>query len=260
MPVESWLAMALAVSGALVAGSVVAAHTLGRRSLAGDEDKGIVLFVESIRWIGIPWGLLPMARGLRRAGFEGTVRYWRWHATWRGVLVLPALMAPRMLEAQARRLANHLAGLRRDHPDRPIYLVGYSCGAWVTVRALELMEDELDVDGAALLAGAVAPSRDLARAAGRVRGRLVVASSLADAVIIGAGTWLFGTGDRVRSVSMGMVGPAGALPANGLHVPWRPRDIADGHFGGHFSAAAGRHVARRIAPALLAGQSADLGS
>src|SRR5271170_7897276 len=66
---------------------------------------GLVIFVESIRWLGHRWGMRAGRRGLRGAGFTGEFRYWKWHSAWRGWLVLPAAMDRAMLEREARRLA-----------------------------------------------------------------------------------------------------------------------------------------------------------
>jgi len=52
----------------------------------GDPDKGIVLFAESIRWAGVPWGSRECEASLRTAEFEGEFLYWPWHETWRGWL------------------------------------------------------------------------------------------------------------------------------------------------------------------------------
>ena len=91
---------------AVVAFALGLRHWRDRR---GDADKGLVIFSESIRWMGVRWGFRSVSAGLRQAGFAGEIRYWRWHATWRGGLVLPAIMDSRLLEAQARQLAEFIA-------------------------------------------------------------------------------------------------------------------------------------------------------
>lgn len=227
-----------------------------RRCPRGDAEKGLVIFVESIRWLGVRWGLSTCERGLRKAGFAGEMLYWRWHAAWRGWLVVPAIVDRGMLEAQARRLADFIAQRRRSDPDRPIYLIGYSCGGYVAVRALELLDESVRVDAAVALAGAFSPRRDLSAAAARIRDRLIVCSSPLDWLIIGLGTLLLGTGDRRHVLSAGMVGlrgpPRSEADPTGrvVEIRWRPALIALGYFGGHFTAPAAGFITHHLAPAM----------
>jgi pimeloyl-ACP methyl ester carboxylesterase len=223
---------------------------LAKRDPGGDAANGLVIFAESLRWLNVRWGMGTCAAGLRRAGFRGEFLYWRWHATWRALLVLPVIAAPRMLEREARRLAEFIVARRRAHPDRPIWLIGYSCGGYLVPRALELLPEDVNVESAALLAAAQSPWRDLNPPSERIKGRLIVASSPLDAVVVGLGTLIAGTGDRVHTPSLGMLGYRGPTCDKILQVRWRPGMILDGQFGGHFSAAAERFVARHIAPRI----------
>ncbi len=216
---------------------------------AGDPHEGIVLFIEPLRWLGVRWGRCEAAAGLRRAGFTGEFVCWEWNPTWRAMLVLPTIAAPGFLDRQARRLADRVLELRQTCPDRPVHLMGYSCGGFVAVRALELLPANVEVDSLTLLAGAFSPRRDLNPAAGRVRGPVIVSSSAMD-MVVGLGTLLIGTTDRVRTPSIGALGYRG--PACGKVVPvrWRPAWIRLGHWGSHFTAPAERFVSTCIAPEM----------
>ncbi len=99
-----------------------------------DADKALVVFVESIRWLGVRWGLGPLRRGLSKGGIDAELVYWRWHSTWRGWMVLPALMDRGLIEHEARRLAEYIAQRRGESDERQIHIMGYSCGACVTLR------------------------------------------------------------------------------------------------------------------------------
>lgn len=222
------------------------------RPRRGDSRQGLVIFVESIRWLNIRWGMRSTAEGLRRGGFRGEFRYHRWHETWRGLLVLPAIMDSAMLERRAAALAERIVRQRRRHPRRPLHVIGYSCGGYVAVRALELLPEDIHVDSAALIAAAVNPWRDLAPAARHVAGRLVVSSSVLDWLIVGVGTLVFGTGDRRHTFSLGMLGARRRpLPANGTDLRWRPGFARMGNLGGHFCATAAPFIRKRLAPELL---------
>ena len=223
-----------------------------RRSRRCSDAGGLVVFVESIRWLGVRWGMSTVAAGLRKAGFRGRFLYWPWHAAWRGWLVLPALMDRALHEAEARRLAEFVTDRRKARPDWPIYLIGYSAGGFVAVRALELLADDVRVEAAALLHAAFSPWRDLRPAWAHLAGPLVVCSSLADCLIVGLGTVVFGTADGRHVPSIGMVGPRGAAADDPRvrTMPWRPSLARYVHWGGHFGASARGFIQHCVAPAL----------
>ncbi len=222
-----------------------------KKDPGGDSSKGLLIFAESLRWASIPWGKASCAAGFHRAGFQGEFLFWKWHETWRAWLVLPAIAAPKMMGQQTRRLADFIAEKYHENPTRPIYLVGYSCGAYVATRALELLDDDVKVSGVALLAPALNPWCDLRRAAGGVDGKMLVCSSYLDAVIIGLGTIISGTADGKHVPSMGMLGYLGESHNKIENLRWNPKMILLGHTGGHFAAPTERFVAKLVAPQVL---------
>ena len=222
----------------------------------GDPAKGLVIFVEPTRAFGIPWGVRHTATGLRRAGFEGEFRYWPWQAPWRAWLIAPVIMGAKTHAAQARRLAEFIARTRHEHPDRPLHVIGYSAGGHVAAAALEMLDADVRVDSAVLLAPAISPRRDLSAAAGHVAGKIVVASSLLDWFIIGLSALILGTCDRRHALSAGMIGLRDPQPDNVSQIRWRPSMIRLAHWGGHFGVTAPAFIARHIAPEMaLASQS-----
>lgn len=249
-----WIVLAAAAFALWAAYVVVSVgpHFWTRRDRGGRADRGLVIFVESIRWLGVAWGMRTVARGLRQAGFEGRFLYWRWHRRWRGWLVLPAIRDRALLASEARKLAGFIADRRRRCGEVPIHVIGYSCGGFVAVRALELLPPGVAVDGAALLAAAFAPDRDLSAACDHVRGGLVVCSSGADWLIVGLGTLVWGTADGRHTFSVGAVGVRG--PSAGdprvRSIRWHPGLARLGHWGGHFAASAAGFVRCCVAPAL----------
>ena len=214
----------------------------------GDADEGIVLFAESLRWLGIHWGRCDAEAGLRDAGFRGKFEFWNWDPTWRALLVLPTIADRRFLEAEARRLADRITELRAENPTRPVHVVGYSCGGYIAVRAVELLGEGVTVDSCSLLAAASSPWRDLNVAAAHVTGPVVVVSSSVD-VVVGLGTLIVGTADRVFTPSIGTLGYRGPRCEKLVEIRWRPSFIRLGHWGGHMSAPARRFVAEKLAPA-----------
>src|SRR5437868_394298 len=144
---------------------------------------------------------------------------------------------------QARLVAEAVRRFRAAQPDDPVFLVAKSGGSGVVIKALELLDDE-SVELAVLLAPALSPGYDLTRALRALRRELVVFWSPLDILVLGAGTRLFGTIDRVKTVGAGMVGflvPGPDVPdsersrqyAKLRQVRWRPAMASSLYFGGH---------------------------
>jgi len=253
-----WILLGLAAVAVLLYAVTHVLHVvLAPRDPGGDPAEGVVIFAESLRWLGVRWGMGSCAAGLRKAGFRGEFLYWRWHATWRALLILPAIADTKMLQRESQRLAEVIAARRNEHPDRPIWLIGYSCGGYVATRALELLPAGVRVESAALLAAAQSPWRDLRPAGRGVKGNLIVGSSVLDVAVVGLGTLLVGTADRVHTPSLGMLGYLGPACGQVVSLPWRPGRIRDGQFGGHFSAASTGFLARHVAGAMRIRRSAS---
>jgi hypothetical protein len=241
----------------VLAAAIIAVYALPRLKAvlfarpvsAGDASNGTVIFAESLRWLGVRWGRCETGAGLRRAGFGGDYEFWDWDPTWRAILILPTIAAPKFLERQGQRLAEKIIALRRTNPDRPIHLIGYSCGGFVAIRAMELLPEDVSVDSCAILAGAFSPWRDLNVAAERIRGKLVVCSSPLDAVV-GLGTLIVGTADRVFSPSIGALGYRGRACEKVVPLTWQMAWIRLGHWGGHFTASSERFITECVAPAM----------
>jgi hypothetical protein len=108
-------------------------------------------------------------------------------------------------DAQALSIAQMVARFQNAQPEGQVFMVAKSGGAGVIVRALELLEQDA-VERAVLLAPALSPKYDLSRALSAVRNEMVVFWSPLDVFILGLGTLVFGTTDRVRTRGAGLVG------------------------------------------------------
>lgn len=204
-----------------------------RRDTGGQAEKGLVLWVEPLRFLGIRWGERSAAAGLRRAGFRGEFRYWEWHGALGGTLLAPVLRNRRLIETAARRLADFIVQYRTAHPERPLVVIGYSAGGFLVARALELLPEGVTVDAAGVFSSTFSPWHDLRPAAEHVRGRLVVTSSLYDFVILGLGVLLTGGADGRHTPAIGMLGYLGPAHARILQRRWRPRLLRHGLAGMH---------------------------
>jgi len=232
-----------------------------RRDRGGDARKGLVLFVEPVRFPGWLWGARTVPAALRAAGFKGEFLYWRWQRPIDGLLVLPALRGRRRIEVAAQQIAEHITAFRRDHGGAAVHLLGYSCGGFVALRALELLPPGAGVTSAALLAPAFSPRRDLSVALDRVEDKLVVASSPMDWFICGLGTAVCGGGDGVHGPAAALRGARGVdgrLLAHRklVQLRWRCGMIRRGLLGMHAWAMSRAFLTHRLAGVLGIGPAA----
>jgi len=160
--------------------------------------------------------------------------------------------------AGSRSVVADVLAWRERRPSAPVYLVGKSGGTGIVVRALEGLPPG-SIESVVLLAPALSPGYDLSAALRAVRREMVAFWSPFDVVVLGAGTCLFGTIDRVRSPGAGMVGfrrPAG-LDAEGLaeyaklrQVRWRPGMAMSGYLGGHVGPDSPAFLRKYVVPLL----------
>lgn len=229
---------------------------VGRADRRGDPRKGHVIWVEPLRWPGWAWGRYTTPRGLRAGGFEGTFEYCAWQTWWQGLLVLPVLRGPALVQRAAGRLAQAIAHRRAQMPQAPVYVIAYSAGGFVAVRAMELLPPDVTVRSLALCQAAMRARYDLTDAMRHVEAATVVTASTMDFLVLGAGTSLISGSDGVRGLSMGFLGathPAmGKLPSDRLcQIRWRTRDVIRLRLlGTHLWAASPRFIARALAPAM----------
>ncbi|MFO0957340.1 MAG: alpha/beta hydrolase [Isosphaeraceae bacterium] len=191
-----------------------------------------------------------------QAGGSREVRVCRWgHGPWRWFADLTNV---ENRDRQAGAMAEEARRFRDEHPGSTVSLVGKSGGTGVVVRALESLEPDA-VEAAVLLAPAISPRYDLSRALRAVRREMVVYWSPLDAIILGLGTSLFGTIDRVRTPSAGLIKfrPPKGLDGDALarygklrQVCWSPSMARAGYFGGHLGVDHPAFLRRYVVPIL----------
>ena len=172
-------------------------------------------------------------------------------------------------DAKAALLADAVRRFRARQPDDPVFLVAKSGGSGVVVKALEQLEEN-SVCRAVLLSPALSPRYDLTAALRAVSKEMVVFWSPWDVIVLGAGTRVFGTADRVRTASAGMTGfhlpdAASSSPAAGSddertrqyaklrQVRWAPRMARTGYLGGHVGPDSPIFLRNYVVPLLRAG-------
>ena len=214
---------------------------------SGDPGRGIVIFVEPVRWLFIVWGFNGLCRAIRKAGVDHAIHLFRWSRAAGSLLVLPDLMRRERLDAKAARLAKLIDRLAQEHPQTTIHLVAHSTGVYIALEAAQLVVTNR-LGRIIALHGTVSPDYDVSRAASRVKGILCV-HGYPDWLINGLGPLLFGTNDRQHALACGMVGLRSSLPGLTQHA-WQAADARLGYFGDHFTVMSSAWLRQHVVPSL----------
>jgi pimeloyl-ACP methyl ester carboxylesterase len=195
-------------------------------------EVGLVMMADGVG--GLDLCGRSLSHMVARAGLPLRVQLFSWgHGFGRWYADLTDVVQHR---DRARRLADEIGIYRERNPQNPVYLVAKSGGCGLATWALERLPTN-SVEKAVLLAPALSPRYNLAPALRAVRSEMVVFWSPYDVFVLGMGTLLFKTIDRVRTRAAGQQGfQLSGDPAmlSKLHqVRWRPRMMRCGYFGGH---------------------------
>ena len=233
----------------------------GRRNVELRQERGLVLVADGIGGLELCGIALRSVLRAERVPYVIQLFRWghgmgRWHAD---------LTDAVNRDTKAKLIAETIRQFKMAQPSDPVFIVAKSGGSGVVVKALELL-DEQTVERVILLAPALSPGYDLARALRAVGREMVVFWSPLDVLILGAGTRLFGTIDRVKTVSSGLVGfripPVDDSDetttlgyAKLRQVRWRPVMSATGYFGGHLGPDSPLFLRKYVVPLLRVEES-----
>jgi|CXWL01.1.fsa_nt_gi hypothetical protein len=165
-------------------------------------DREIIMLLDGVG--GFQFVPLLVRKVLRDADAPISSTWFRWQLPIPG-LILVDLMWRSRNQRSAAILAEKLLALHRDHPAAKIHIVAYSGGTGVAVFALKLLRGRVPIESLLLFAPAISPAYNLGPALSSVQ-RAYIMISRKDTWLLGAGTRLFGTMDRKRVRSAGMVG------------------------------------------------------
>lgn len=200
-----------------------------------------------------------IVRGLEEAGHPSTVELVDWTTGVAPMLPLHLVRHDRN-RARAGQIAAMIMNYRLAHPERPIYLVGHSCGGAMVVFVLEALPERHKVTSAVLLAPTLAPDYDLSKALAHCDHGLWNIYSKKDFFFSGLGTLTLGTLDRKHRVAAGAVG---------FQTPFRLSEVdrnlyrhhlfqlshgmemrKAGHSGLHYGCRSREFVSSNVAPLL----------
>lgn len=210
------------------------------------EVDGLTLVLTGVQ--GLSFLEKQIALGLADAGVPGRIQVVDW-TTGNPLKLIYHLRTRSFAAAAAGRLAERIAEFRRAHPDRPVHVVGYSGGGYVTLQLLEQLPPDVTVTSAALLAPSCSPFLDVGPLAAKTERGLTSVRSPFDFAVLGLLTCVAGTTDGWHAPAAGFIGfhPEGLVlpgeePTGAATKPtgryrelvWRAAWIRQFHYGMHF--------------------------
>lgn len=211
-------------------------------------DKGLVLILPGIE--GRSFLNISLMQGFLDAGVPYGLEIVDW-TTGNKFLALYHLRAWRRNLRIAAQLAEKVQHYQRDYPGRPVWLIGHSGGAGMSVLTLAALPEGTKVTGVVLMAAALSPGFDLSSAFAKVERGLWSFHSWNDWLFVGLGTTLFGTIDGWHGPGAGMLGfrkPREPRPF--VQTGYHPEMLKQFNLGGHFGCVHRVFVAERVAPIL----------
>ncbi|NLG42874.1 MAG: hypothetical protein GX547_06485 [Phycisphaerae bacterium] len=208
-------------------------------------------------------GMIDVPKGLRRAGWRGSVEVFKWQSTLGGT-VRDQIDHERNRE-KARELAREIVSYARRYPGRPVHIVALSAGTGIATWALESLPDGVDVENVVFLASSLSRSYNLTSALRRVKRRVYNFYSPDDPVLRYA-LPITGSVDREHEL-LGSPAVAGLLgfelrdvsserarmlyDARVQNMPYRKKYREYGYRGNHTDVTSADFIEHVVAPLII---------
>ena len=234
MPATRHLCRILTVCSPLLFVACAGCWTPPNNTIA-QERRGLVVMFPGVN--GHPARVRCAYHGLRDAGVDQAIVVQNWVHPLGSVANVVDIRTNRRL---AHQYADAVTRYAERYPGRPVDFVGYSGGGALAVMTAEVLPRHVRLRNLVLAQAALSRRYDLTRALKQVEGELVSFYCPTDWFILGLGTSVFGTVDRVFGPSAGKEGfeleraaPDGSLRRRVRQIAWDHRALAAGHWGGH---------------------------
>ncbi|MDD4891281.1 MAG: alpha/beta hydrolase [Phycisphaerae bacterium] len=203
--------------------------------------RGLVVVLPGIE--GPSMYALGVRRGLREVNAAVTIV--NWAGIWPGGA---AAFSRRFFQWRTELLIERIRRYRREHPGKPVIIVGHSGGAAVAIKAAEILGPGEPLTGVIALATPFRPDHDFTAAlAGVTRGLVTCHSSLD--LQLHLLTLLGGNFDGRNFRTAGRCGFDCRDPRL-TQIAWTKSMRAAGHWGGHIGWAAAPWVREHLAPTV----------
>jgi len=166
-------------------------------------ERGLVLVLPGIQAKSpVEYGV---ARGLNDAGIDMGIEIYDW-TTGSYLLFTKHLCGIKRNRFEAEKLAARIIAYQDQYPGRPVYLIGHSGGAGLSLLAMEALPHDRKVTRLILLSAAVSPQYDLSTALEHTTHGIWNFHSHWDLFFLGLGTTTLGTIDRHHTFAAGFNG------------------------------------------------------
>ncbi len=216
-------------------------------------DRGLVIVLPGVEGRG-PLNE-AICDGLDAGGVDWAIELWDWTSS---LGPLYNLRAEQRNRKEAQYIAGRIRYYNKEHPDRPVILLGQSGGGAMAVWTLESLPSGKPIEGAVLLAAALSPEYELDAALEGTRRGIVSFHSPLDVFFLGLGTTVTGTMDGRHTGSAGRSGfkePNSGerlrLYAKLFQVSWEGEMVTTGNLGLHLTSGTYSFVKKYVAPLVL---------
>ena len=201
----------------------------------GRISQGLIVILPGIE--GESGANHDIRRGLDNAGIPYALAIYRWGFPVPGVGMFVNQTNAAGNRDAGKRLAQRLVRYQKEHPGRPVFIIGHSGGGGVAVFALEglsAIPEARPVAGAFLLSASISSDYALANALRMTTRGIVNVHNPQDTGLLGVGTAIFGNVDGKAGDSAGRTGFYGGhanvynlkITAGGLGVYGDPHYLA----------------------------------
>jgi hypothetical protein len=140
--------------------------------------------------------------GFQEAGEQAEFQIDDWTGPDRGLIALGQVQRH---QEQSTLLSQRIADAVHADPRRRIIITSHSAGCGIAVWALEKLPSDVKIDQLVMMQSALSPTYDLSKALSHVKHAYSFYSAN-DEAVLGAGTRMMGTVDRVHTDAAGRVG------------------------------------------------------
>ena len=178
------------------------------------------------------FGVVEVARGLKAAGYPGSVEAFLWTTSFNPAIDQINRPAARM---RALELKARINSYLDRYPDNDVNIIALSAGTGVAVWAIEGLDADRGINALVLLGSSLSSDYDMVKALPRIRSHVYVYYSPHDTILEGP-VRILGTIDgKMGGDSVGLVGlhPPGGGEDRITNVVWSPEYESYGWTGAH---------------------------
>jgi len=189
------------------------------------------------------------ARGLVDDGAPYAVEFFDW-TTGLWPLCVLHLWKLKSNRRMAQKLADRICRYLKEHPGKPVHLIGHSAGAGIALMTLQALPAGRQVTSVTLLAAAVSPWMPVGKLLSKTTDGIRNFYSPLDLLFLGFFCSTLGTVDRKWTVAAGCCGFQGVEDPRLRQIRYSPRMLLSFNAGGHFGCLNRLFIAEYVAPAL----------